>query len=87
MIDIRPFGLAINLYRAKMKDRDIYYMDMPRPDKFDKNLEWIDDKYLFKKMLATHKLPHAKGDSFNSLRSAIRYFDTLEKPVIIKPRL
>ncbi len=87
MIDIRPFGLAINLYRAKMKDRDIYYMDMPRPDKFDKNLEWIDDKYLFKKMLAKHKLPHAKGDSFTSLRSAIRYFDTLEKPVIIKPRL
>lgn len=87
MTEIKPFNMSINLYKAKMKNRNIYFMDMPRPDTLDKNLYWIDDKFLFKKLLAQHNLPHAKGDSLSSLHKAIEYFHTLQKPVIIKPRL
>lgn len=86
MTEIKPLNISINLYKAKMKHKDIYFMDMPRPDEVDENLFRLDDKYLFKKLLQKHDLPYAKGSAFTNLKTALKYFETMTKPVIIKPR-
>lgn len=86
MVEIKPLNTSINLYKAKLKNREIFFLDMPRPDDKDDNLMWLDDKYLFKKMLQKHHLPCAKGSTFTNLKTALQYFQTLTKPVVIKPR-
>ena len=48
---------------------------------------WIDDKALFKQYLEKESIRVSKGRSFSSWEDAKRYFETAEKPLIIKPRL
>lgn len=87
MVEIKPFNKSIDLYRATIKGKYLYFINLPRPDKIDKNLGWIDDKYLFKKLLAKHHVPHSTWDTHTNLDQALEYFETLEKPVVIKPRV
>src|SRR3989338_6821115 len=62
-------------------------MGLPRMEKVaSSNLTWVDDKYLLKKKLLKHHLPVAPGGSFTSLKNALMALETLEKPVIVKPR-
>lgn len=49
--------------------------------------EWIDDKAVIKQFLTTGGITVSKGQSFSSWRKAEVYFDQVEKPLIIKPRL
>jgi D-alanine-D-alanine ligase-like ATP-grasp enzyme len=85
--EIRPFGRAIDLYKAKLKGKDFYFMNLPRLEHVaTSNLTWIDDKYLLKKKLSSQGFPVAKGSAFLSLSQALKTFHQLEKPVIVKPR-
>jgi D-alanine-D-alanine ligase-like ATP-grasp enzyme len=85
--EIKPFGRSIDLYRAFVNDKPIYFMNLPRIEKTAvSNLIWVDDKFLLKKKLLEHHLPVSPGGSFTSLDSATRAFEVLEKPVIVKPR-
>jgi cyanophycin synthetase len=85
--EIKPFGQSIDLYRAYINDKTIYFMNLPRLEKVaTSNLTWVDDKYLLKKKLLENHLPVSPGGSFTTLHSALKAFDALNKPVIVKPR-
>jgi D-alanine-D-alanine ligase-like ATP-grasp enzyme len=85
--ELKPFNRSIDMYRAKLKNRWHYFMNLPRREKVTtSNLTWIDDKYLLKKKLLQHNFPAARGGSFTNLSSALKTFDALDKPVIVKPR-
>lgn len=85
--EIKPFGQPIDLYRAKIEDKYHYFVNLPRKESEGlSNLSWVDDKFLLKKKLLEHNLPVAVGGSFRTLSKALKTFNALEKPVIVKPR-
>ncbi len=85
--EVKPFGVSIDLYRAPIKGRQTLFFGLPRPHDVDESiLEWIDDKWILKQKLMNAGLPVAKGASFWQLRSALKFFGALSKPVIVKPR-
>jgi cyanophycin synthetase len=85
--EIKPFNQSIDLYRAHLNGKWMYFMNLPRLETITgSNLNWVDDKYLLKKKLLENHLPVAPGGSFTTLESAIKAFEVLNKPVIVKPR-
>ncbi len=85
--EIKPFNRSIDLYRTKIQNKDFWFMNLPRKEHVaTSNLTWVDDKWLLKKKLREHNIPTAAGGAFVSYASAKRMFDSLEKPVIVKPR-
>lgn len=85
--EIKPFNQSIDLYRALIRNKPLWFMSLPRRERVTtSNLTWVDDKYLLKKKLLAHNIPVAAGSSFITLRAALKAFDGLSKPVIVKPR-
>ena len=85
--EIRPFGRAIDLYCAKIHDKNSYFISLPRVENMQtNNLSWIDDKLLLKKKLQEHGLPVPRGHSLTTFSAALKEFEKLDKPVIVKPR-
>jgi D-alanine-D-alanine ligase-like ATP-grasp enzyme len=85
--EIKPFNRSIDLYVAKLRGRNFYFMNLPRREHVaTSNLTWIDDKFLLKQKLRAHGLPVAPGGAFTTLRAARAAFRRLAKPVIVKPR-
>lgn len=85
--EIKPFNQSIDLYRATLLGKPIYFMNLPhKEDAATSDLAWIDDKHLLKKKLLEHHFPAAAGGSFTNLNHALKAFDALDKPVIVKPR-
>ncbi len=88
MQSVRVFGKENDSYRAKINGRWIYFSGLPRPEYMPGTGEWwMDDKALVKKKLLQAGIPVPQGGSFSSYRKLKKVFHTLEKPVIIKPRL
>jgi len=87
MQEIKPFNQSIDLYRAKIKNKYFYFMNLPRKESISSsNLAWVDDKFLLKKKFLEHNIPVAKGGAFTTLASTLKAFDALDKPLIVKPR-
>ncbi|MEJ0021531.1 MAG: hypothetical protein WDN47_03010 [Candidatus Doudnabacteria bacterium] len=85
--EIKPFNRSIDLYRAKINGRELYFMNLPREESaMASNLAWVDDKHLLKQKLLEHRIPVAAGGSFTDLTDALKAFQTMDKPVIVKPR-
>ncbi len=88
MQSVKIFGKENDSYRAKINDRWIYFSGLPRPEYMPGTGEWwMDDKALVKRKLQEAGIPVPKGGSFSSYRKLKKAFQSLEKPVIIKPRL
>lgn len=85
--EIKPFGRSIDLYRAQINNKPLYFMNLPRKEHVGtSNLTWIDDKGLLKKHLRKRGFPVADGGYFLTYHQAFKTFQRLEKPVIVKPR-
>jgi D-alanine-D-alanine ligase-like ATP-grasp enzyme len=85
--ELKPFNRSIDLYRAKINNKFLYFINLPRQQEVStSNLSWVDDKYLLKQSLLKHHLPVAPGGSFTTLQEAFKAFEALDKPVIVKPR-
>lgn len=86
--EVRLFGRAIDCYIAQIKDQEILFFGLPRPQtsKVDIALKWLDDKALLKQVLKKQNLPVAEGSSFANYLSALKCFHKLTKPVVVKPR-
>lgn len=85
---LKVFGKENDSYRVKINDRWIYFSGLPRPDYMPGTAEWwMDDKALVKQKLSDAGIPVPKGGSFSSYQKLQKAFKSLEKPVIIKPRL
>ena len=78
----------IDFYRVKLKGKWIFFNGLPRPEGIDTSAQlWMDDKAVVKDMLAAADLPVARGGSFADFGVMAQVFRSLEKPVIVKPRL
>ena len=90
-IDMQGISLLnkdIDYYVATYKKRSIVFNGIPRPKTETLNsLWWMDDKKILKNKLQAAGLPVPQGESFSQFKPLINYFQTLEKPVVIKPRL
>lgn len=83
------FGVVTDAYRMIFPNgKKFYFSGLPRVGSVaDVTAGWIDDKALLKLRLSKEGVSVSRGASFVSLNEAERYFNTLTKPVIVKPRL
>lgn len=79
----------VEFYMATLSNgKKITFESIPNTTKgWVKSYVWMDDKYLLKKKLHTHNIPVPKGKSISSEKELIKLFNTLEKPLITKPRI
>lgn len=81
-------GKSIDYYRAVVAGKPLFFMGLPQlQGSNDDEEECWDDKAFFKSVLLEAGIPVARGGSFSRFSSLRATFDTLEKPVILKPRL
>ncbi|PIR83963.1 hypothetical protein COU18_00940 [Candidatus Kaiserbacteria bacterium CG10_big_fil_rev_8_21_14_0_10_51_14] len=82
----RVFGRKTDAYRAKVKGRSILFNGMPRPLISKSGSEWwLDDKATLKKKLIAANIPVSRGGRVDDLSAARSLFNSLEKPLVIKP--
>lgn len=81
-------GKPTDAYRARVNGTDIVFTAIPRPIVSASGSEWwLDDKWILKERLQAAGVPVARGGICTDLREAERIFDTLTKPLVVKPRL
>lgn len=81
-------GIPTDIYHFTLKGRGIFFTGLPRPAATKSGSEWwLDDKWILKKKLMSNNIPVARGGSFSRFAPLLAMYHTLEKPVIIKPRL
>lgn len=87
MKQVKIFGKHVELYKAKIKGKNIYFQSLPIPRSLTQTgYRWLDDKFKLGEELAKVNIPTPKAFKLFSFRNAFRAFNQLEKPVIIKPR-
>jgi cyanophycin synthetase len=88
MENVRMFNLPTDSYRAKVRNKNIYFVSLPRPYKTTSGSEWwLDDKLELKKVLSAAGIPVPRGSGFSRFEPMRKYFAQLSKPAIVKPRL
>lgn len=86
--ELRPRGKAVDLYEAFIGKSSYIFKGLPRPKNYiNPALEWSDDKSILKIKLHAAGLPVADGGSAFTWKDALRIFNRIKKPVIVKPRL
>jgi cyanophycin synthetase len=87
MRSIRAFGKEIDCYEAYVNGGWKLFNGLPRPlPKNDDALWWLDDKAILKKKLSAAGVPVPKGAAALTTYGALRIFNKIDKPVIVKPR-
>lgn len=83
------FGKAVEQYRAKINGVDWeYFESLPIPPYMEQDAYiWMDDKSTLKKVFIKNGIPVANGGSARTWEQALKIFNKLEKPVIVKPRV
>lgn len=85
--EFRLFGLPRNIYVAEFPSgKRITYEGIPLPQKIKHQVKWIDDKDVLKKHFIKYGFPVAKGSAVITKKGAMQVFESLEAPVIVKPR-
>ncbi len=80
----KPFDVYV---AAKNNQPEIIFSGLPRPKGYSNNwLDLMDDKWFLKKKLMENNLPVPKGKSLSSFKQALEIFNSIGKPVIVKPR-
>lgn len=93
MREVRLFNKNAELFIAEYKDKNnknrvLVFDTLPRPSgRTSKALMWMDNKAIMRKKLKAAGIPIANGDVRGSLKSALKLFSRLDKPVIAKPHL
>ncbi|HRH23154.1 MAG TPA: hypothetical protein PK295_00805 [Candidatus Magasanikbacteria bacterium] len=78
----------VDIYEVIIKGKKIRFNGLPRPPHNESGADWwLDDKATLKKKLQQARIPVADGGSFSHYTPLRKKFDTLRKPVIIKPRI
>lgn len=87
VVELKPFNVSVDLYQAQIRGKPKVFFGLPRPDTVDESiLDWIDDKWIIKQKLTAAGLPVSQGGSFSSFKKASEFFQTLNKPAVVKPR-
>jgi D-alanine-D-alanine ligase-like ATP-grasp enzyme len=77
-----PTASFVATYPAGKK---IYFNSFPVPPGSSEGVWWIDNKEVLKKKLHKAGIPVAKGGGSMTKRRAVKIFDSLTSPVIVKP--
>lgn len=86
MTEVRLFGLARNLFLAKLPNgKYISFEGIPFPLWGVNEEWWIDNKYEMKKRFRKLGIPVAKGGAAMTVGGAKRLYRKLTPPVIVKP--
>lgn len=87
MEQIVMFGKYLEQYRMKLGGRWFYFQSIPVPYWLpQKGYAWIDDKFKLAKKLSAAGVNAPKAAHISTWRGAKKAFESMEKPVIIKPR-
>ena len=86
MYEVRPLGLPRRQFIARRNRKSFSFEGLPRLARARKSLLWIDDKLEVKKRFQKAGFPVPNGRSARSEREAVKIFNALRKPVIVKPR-
>ncbi|OGG61023.1 hypothetical protein A3C86_04165 [Candidatus Kaiserbacteria bacterium RIFCSPHIGHO2_02_FULL_49_16] len=85
---IKFLGKQTDSYLANVMGHKIYFSSLPRPIYTRTGSDWwLDDKAILKEKLWGAGISVPRGGSFTIYDDCERAFQTLEKPVIVKPRL
>ena len=88
MEQVLIWGRATEQYRAWVGGSWRYFMSLPIPPILTRNSQtWMDDKVLLKNFFMERGVSVPKGGRATSVRSAMRIFDSVQKPVIVKPQI
>lgn len=85
MYEFRLFGRALDTYVAKHYDQLIVFDGLPRSN--STALHWMDNKGTMHKKFQAAGIPVAQGGVAWSQIKALKIFETLPHPVIVKPAL
>jgi cyanophycin synthetase len=81
-------GRYTDSYIARVAGREIYFSGIPRPAYTSTGSDWwLDDKAILKERLTGAGIAVPAGGSFRDFDECARFFDNLEKPVVVKPQL
>jgi cyanophycin synthetase len=81
------WGIYTDTYRAKLRGAWFYFVSIPMPPELEnKGGEWMDDKYLLKKLLQREGVPVPRVESVTTLNAARRAFHDIASPITVKPR-
>ncbi len=82
------FAKPTEIYRADLQDKVIYFQSIPVPDDLvSAQYDRLDDKHYFKKLLHDNGISVSEAHVVTSLDEARALFDTMRKPVVVKPRI
>ena len=85
MRELRFLGLPRRMFIASHMGRSIAFEGLPRPNRKQPSLDWIDDKSELKKRFSRIGFPVPRGEVCGSENQAIARFALLRAPVITKP--
>lgn len=88
-MEVRIFKKSITTCIVKMGEKsrwDVWNI-VPRPPRYQGHLSLIDDKKYFRTICQRYGLPHARGWCAITFWWAYKIFQSIQKPVIIKPRM
>ncbi len=96
MKELKLFSKPFDVYTAEKSQESqssiinrqlLIFSGLPRPEDHDAAaLDVLDDKVILKHRFQENGLPVPQGDSCTSLRTALKIFRSINKPVIVKPR-
>ncbi|MFA5936793.1 MAG: hypothetical protein WC822_02850 [Candidatus Paceibacterota bacterium] len=81
-------GPVRDAFIAKYKNKTIDFDGLPRPEIYESDsVKWMDNKGIMKVKFQKESLPVANGGVAFTKATALKIFNSLEKPVIAKPNL
>ncbi|MES2023725.1 MAG: hypothetical protein V4439_03505 [Patescibacteria group bacterium] len=87
MKQIIVFGKPVDQYKAIINGQTIFFQSIPVPLWISQEgYDWIDDKFIFAKKFRDAGIPTPATKKVTSLKNAISAFESLHKPIIIKPK-
>lgn len=88
MWEFRLFNIGREVFVATWKGQHRAFDGLPRPGvRSSPSLMWMDNKGIMRDRFTAAGIPVARGGVSGTWRKTKKIFETLEKPVIIKPNL
>lgn len=80
------WGRPLEHYKAKINGKWIHFESLPIPAHLEQSAyAWLDDKFILKNKLRKASIAVPRSKKAFTLRGAKKSFDSIEKPVIVKP--
>ncbi len=85
MHEVRFLGLPRRMFVASYQGKTCVFEGLPRPNRRQPSLDWIDDKAELKSRFLKAGFPVARGDVCRTEQQALVLLRSLQAPVITKP--